>query len=100
MPAYVGTKITRVLGNDSADTRTIIPADQSGTILGIYVACDGVLDIVQVQTAAGVALGTIACGVDSTEQIEVPFLVSNGLLVVSGAGVATTFITVIFRPDT
>jgi len=99
MAEYTGTKTARVLGNASAANRTLIAANRSALILGIYVAADGVADIVNVQDASGNAIGDIAVGADDTGGINTPFLVDNGLLVVSGASAATTYIMVIYRPD-
>lgn len=99
MAEYHGTRTARVLGNDTAANRTLIAAKRSALILGIYVAADGVADLVNVQDADGNAIGDIAVGVDDTGGISTPFFIDNGLLVVSGAGAATTYITVIYRPD-
>lgn len=99
MPAYVATKVTRVLGDASAAARTIVASGDSANILGISVAFDGTADIVSIQDADGTAITDIAGGVDDTESITTPFIVDNGLLVVSGIANASTKITVFFRPD-
>ena len=98
MAEYISTRNGRVLGNASAANRTLIAASTSALILGIYVAADGVADIVNIQDADGNAIADIAVGADDTGSITTPFLISNGLLVVSGASAATTYISVFYRP--
>ncbi len=99
-----GTRIVRVVGSDSEADRTIIPAGSSATIMGIFTSADGVADTVTARTGDGVTdIAFLAMAIDEDPSIEVPFIVDNGLRVVSndrGSGLATTSITVIWRPDT
>lgn len=100
MSSGIGTRVSRILGNDSAGDRTPIALGASATILGIYVACDGVLDIVTIQDAGGTPIISLACGADDTVDMQTPFIIDNGLLIVAGTGAATTIVTVIYRLST
>ena len=97
MAELTGTRTARVLGTDSPATRTIVPVGESALILGVYVACDVINNVVSIQTGDGALnLLVLNCRINNTEKIEVPFLVDNGLRV-TGTG-NPAFITVIFRP--
>lgn len=96
MSALIGTRTQHTAGDDTLADRTALAANESGVILGLYLACDGVADEVVFTDGAGTVLATLASVVDGTASIEVPFLVGKGFIV--GAALATSFITVIYRP--
>lgn len=96
MSALIGTRIVHLAGNASLGDRTLIAAGDSGLILGLYLAeTNGGADDV-IFTEGGTTVATLAVVADGMAQIEIPFIVSNGFVV--GTAVATSFITVIFRP--
>lgn len=95
MPASVGTRINTFAGNAAAGLRTVVADGDSALILGIYVAGTAA-DIVDFEDGDGTNICTIAIAADDTESITTPFLVSNGF--VAEVTLATSFITVIWRP--
>jgi hypothetical protein len=73
----------------------VVAANESALIIGIYVAATA-NDIVDFTDSADVTLATIAVGANDTESIQTPFVVSNGFI--ADVTLATSFITVIWRP--
>jgi hypothetical protein len=87
-------------GNASAADRTIAAAGNSVLILGIYAAeTNNSVDTVTFSDLASSpsVLLTLRVPADDTEDMTTPFITSNGFIVDETE--ATTFITVIYRPD-
>jgi hypothetical protein len=95
MPAYVGTRINTFAGDAVLGLRTVVAANESALIIGIYVAATA-NDIVDFTDSADVTLATIAVGANDTESIQTPFVVSNGFI--ADVTLSTSFVTVIWRP--
>lgn len=97
MPSGVATRHIQVLGDSSLEDRTIVPAGESALILSINMASVSA-DFLSITDADGNTIATIATLSGDTNDITVPFIVSNGLLITSIGGLGTTFVTVFYRP--